>query len=35
VKESNLDEHMSSGCEDEFTGRLFVRGGIIEICMNK
>ena len=25
MKESNLDEHISSGCEDELTVRLFVR----------
>ena len=29
MKESNLDEHISSGCEDELTGRLFVRGGLL------
>ena len=25
MKESNLDKHISSGCEDKLTGRLFVR----------
>ena len=29
--EENLVEHMSSRCEDELTGRLFIREGIVEI----